>query len=48
MDQDLKKKLIMIGVIFALAAVFYYFASPFQQCMRATGDIGNCTIRAKW
>ena len=37
MDKEFKQKLILIGVIFLVVMVFYYIASPYQNCLRAVG-----------
>jgi hypothetical protein len=49
-DKDLKKKLILIAVVFVLALVFYMIASPYQNCMRtSTSDrSGFCSSNTSW
>jgi len=35
MDNNTKQKLILIVAILAAALVFYYIASPYQNCLRS-------------
>ena len=34
MDQKLKNNLILVGVILLVGVGFYYFFSPYQNCLR--------------
>lgn len=36
MDDELKKKLIVIAAIFVAVIGIYYLTSPYQNCMRST------------
>ena len=36
MDSDLKKRLLIIAIIFAVVMAIYYLTSPYQNCIRST------------
>ena len=52
MNQDLTNGLIKIILVAILAASFYFYASPYQDCMREKGDSEKsriwCTKNSAW
>jgi len=43
MNEDLKNKLILLGVIFVGIVLLYYIMSPYQKCYRAMMERGGMT-----
>ena len=54
MDQKLKNNLILVGVILLVGVGFYYFFSPYQNCLRElenlreVNQIEICSDRTSW
>ena len=55
MDNDTKQKLIVIAAVLAAILIFYYIASPYQNCLRyeANGQYANvkeyaCGLKTDW
>ena len=50
MNQDLTNGLIKIILVAILAASFYFYASPYQDCMREKGEKSRvwCTKNSAW
>jgi len=40
MDTFLRHPLVVVAVIAAIAIGFYYYASPYEKCMRHIGNLG--------
>ncbi|MBI5006687.1 MAG: hypothetical protein HZB95_06120 [Nitrosomonadales bacterium] len=50
MDDDTKKKLILVGVVAVAILAIYYVVSPYQNCVRSKGNgfAGWCTMHTGW
>jgi hypothetical protein len=57
MDNNTKQKLIIIAAVLAAALVFYYIASPYQNCLRSWEKQGfiddyttetECAAKSSW
>ena len=49
MDSDLKKKLVLVGAVFAAALTFYFIVSPYQNCIRDSNRTAAfCTAKTTW
>lgn len=48
MDNEFKKKLIIVAVVFAAALIFYFIASPYQNCIRSGADEVRCAALTGW
>jgi hypothetical protein len=53
MDENFKKKLILIAVISGVILVLYYIMSPYQNCIREFKRTGSthyvwCSAKTSW
>ena len=53
MDQQLKNNLILVGLVLLVGIGFYYFFSPYQNCLREfrgfeSSRIEVCSERTDW
>jgi hypothetical protein len=52
MDEQTKKKLIIIGAVLIAGLAFYFIASPYQNCIRGYGGGSyaavKCTESTSW